>query len=344
VHRHGARPVRRRGRRGRVRRLIADLHLDVLLDVFERRAAGDADPFGERHLPALREAGVRIQVLPAFVPDEFLPGDALRVTIAQLEVAHREAERPDGALRIVRDRAELREALESGAIAGVLALEGVEALGDDPELLRPLHRLGVRMAGLTWNRANAYADGLGVEVSTGLTALGERLLGEMEELAIGLDISHLSRRGCERALDAFGGTVLASHANAAAVHASPRNLDDDVLAAIGRRGGVVGLCATPAFTGTGPFAEMLARHHAHICAVAGVEAVAFGADFCDFFGPSLEAPLLPDPPGEADLALARQPEPERATFYAEVLSAAGEPDGGPLAAGNALRVLDRVLA
>jgi membrane dipeptidase len=199
------------------------------------------------------------------------------------------------------------------------------------------------MAGLTWNRSNPFADGLGVEVTEGLTRLGEGLLAEMEELGVALDLSHLSPLGCERALERFGGTVLASHANAAAVHHNPRNLADVVLAGIGERGGVVGLCATPAFTGPGPFDQMLARHAAHIETVAGAGSVAFGADFCDFFGPSLDAPLLPDPPDESDIALAGQPEPDRVEFYAAVLAAAGQDGGGPLAAGNAMRVLERVL-
>ena len=77
-----------------------------------------------------------------------------------------------------------------------------------------------------------------------------------------LDLSHLSPRGCELALERYGGPVLASHANAAAVFANPRNLADDVLAGVGERGGVVGLCAIPAFVGPGDPAQRLAEHHA----------------------------------------------------------------------------------
>jgi membrane dipeptidase len=320
--------------------MIADLHLDLLLDVFQRRAAGDDDALARRHLPALRAAGVAVQVLPAFVPDEYLPESALRVTIAQLDAARREADRSNGALRIVETTAELHAAVAEGAIAGVLALEGVEALGRDPGLLRPLHRLGVRMAGLAWNRANAFADGLTGETGAGVTPLGFELLAAMEELGVALDLSHLSAYGCERALERFTGHVLASHANAFAVHANPRNLADDVITAVGERDGVIGLCATPAFTGPGDPAARLARHHAHIAALAGSRAVAFGADF----GEDLTPPLLPDPPSDEDVGLARRPEPDRDTFYADVLAAVGEPPDGPLAWGNAIRFLERVLA
>jgi len=322
--------------------VIADLHLDVLTDAWMRRAVGDPDPVGERHLPFLQAADVRVQVLPAFVADEQVPELALRVTIAQLDLARREAEESGGALRIVDNRAELDDALASGAIAGVLALEGVDALGRDPGMIRSMHRLGVRMAGLTWNRSNAFADGLADETGVGLTPLGRELLDEMGALGMALDVSHLSPRGCELALEHFEGTVLASHSNADAVHHNPRNLADDVLAAIGERGGVVGLVATPAFTGPGDAAAQLARHHDHIARVAGPKAVAFGADFCDYFGPDVAA-LLPDDPGETDLALLRQPEPDRSTFYRDVLAASGQEADGPLAWSNAMALLERVL-
>lgn len=322
--------------------MIADLHLDVLTDAWMRRAVGDPDPVGDRHLPCLRAADIRVQVLPAFVADEQVPELALRVTIAQLDLARREAQQSGGAIRIVENRAELDEAIAAGAIAGVLALEGVDALGRDPGMIRSLHRLGVRIAGLTWNRSNAFADGLSDETGVGLTPLGRELLDEMAALGMALDLSHLSPFGCELALEQFGGMVLASHANADAVHHNPRNLADDVLAAIGERGGVIGLCATPAFTGPGDPAVQLARHHDHITRVAGPSSVAFGADFCDYFGMDLAA-LLPENPDETDLALLRQPEPDRSTFYRDVLTAVGQEADGPLAWSNAMALLERVM-
>ena len=71
-------------------------------------------------------------------------------------------------------------------------------------MIRTLHRLGVRMAGLTWNRANAFADGLAEQTGAGITGLGFELLDEMGQLGMALDLSHLSPRGCELALERYG--------------------------------------------------------------------------------------------------------------------------------------------
>ena len=72
----------------------------------------------------------------------------------------------------------------------------------------------------------------------------------------------------------------------------------------GRRDGVVGLCAVPAFMGDGDPHARLAEHHAHIVARAGAGAVAFGADFCDYFDDDLDGPK------------ATAPAPARATMCA----------------------------
>ena len=107
--------------------------------------------------------------------------------------------------------------------------------------------------------------------------------------------------------------------------ASPRNLADDVLAEVGRRGGVVGVNCIPAFLGPGDPIDRAVAHHDHIASVAGDGAPAFGADFCDWLGGGDDdVPLLPDDPTEEELAHARTPEPPRETFYADVLGRLGE--------------------
>ena len=244
-------------------------------------------------------------------------------------------------------RAELAAAGERGALAGILAMEGSEPLGREPELVHVFHRLGVRMIGLTWNRSTEFADGLAEDRGVGITPLGERLLREMADLGIALDLSHLTPRGCARALEVFDGPVLASHANAFAVYPNPRNLADDLLAEIGRRGGVVGLVGVPAFVGSPRIAESLADHHQHIAEVAGPAAPAFGADFCDFLLGGPGTPIVAEEASADDLDLAELPQLPRQSFYQNVLDTVEQRSGAaartPLAEGNAMRFLAELL-
>ena len=323
-----------------------DLHSDLLADVEARRVQGERDVFRARHLPALQAAGVRVQGLAIYIDTAFVPEGALRRALSQVEAAHRDAEESEGALRIVSSAAELDEALADGAVAGILAFEGTEALGRDPGLIRLFARLGVRLTGLTWNRATAFSDGLVEDSGGGISPLGRRLLAEMEECGIALDLAHLPRRATEQALELFGGEVLCSHGNAHAVWANGRNNADDVLDALAARDGVCGLAAQRVFVGPGEAAEQLAAHRDHI-ASRGAGLPAWGGDFTDFLPEGTPEPPHLGLPPDSDRSLNELGEIDRRTIYGEVdaLVRAAHGDGAAdaLAHGNALRFLRRAL-
>ena len=60
----------------------------------------------------------------------------------------------------MRSAADLDAALAPGRLGLMLSLEGMEPLGYDPALIDVFCALGVRMASLTWNRRNPFADGV----------------------------------------------------------------------------------------------------------------------------------------------------------------------------------------
>jgi membrane dipeptidase len=322
--------------------LIVDLHSDLLLDVLDRRVAGERNVLARRHLPELVEAGVRIQVLAAYTPTQLLPEGALRHAVSLLDAAWRDAEESDGAWRIVASRSELEEALEDGALATILALEGAEALGRQPELAATFARLGVRSIGLTWNRANGFADGATEDRGAGVTARGRRLLEEMAERGIALDISHLTHRAALEAIGHAPGPVFASHSNAASVYANARNIGDELVAAIAARGGVVGINAVPVFLGAGDPVARMVEHGARIAAVGGASVPAVGADLVSFLIDWPAEPSDLQAPEGADPELRDEPEPARAELYPQLRAAVGTAAAGMLGE-NALAFWRRAL-
>jgi membrane dipeptidase len=298
--------------------LGVDLHSDLLLDVVQCELDGRPGALHERHLEPLHSAGVRVQVLAVWTDPYAPPETALGTALRTIAAAHRAAEASGGALRLVTTADELDAALEAGALAGVLALEGCEPLFGDPGLLDVFVRLGVRMASLTWNGANAFADGAGEARDAGLSAAGRRLVARMGELGVAVDLAHLSRRGCSDVLELAGGLVLGSHCNADAVFASTRNLPDEVVAEVARRGGVVGLNFLPVFAGPGDVIERLADHHDHLAAVGGPAVVACGADLVGFLPPVPAGEIGAWLPPDADLELGGSPEPPRERCYADL--------------------------
>lgn len=106
-----------------------------------------------------------------------------------------------------------------------------------------------------------------------------------------VDVSHLNDGGFADVMKLTRGPVIASHSNCRKLCDVRRNLTDDQLRAIRDTGGVVGVNVHHAFVHADrekQTVEMLARHAAHMADVMGIEHVACGFDFCEFFGPGNE--------------------------------------------------------
>ncbi len=257
--------------------MIVDAHSDLLAELVVRRA--EERPFARYWRAQLETGGVGLQVCAIYTADQSSDDDALRFGLQLASAYHRLlAEGGDDIVPILSagdlDRLD-------GSLGVMLSLEGVEALAGNVDLARVYWALGVRMVSLTWNRRNAFADGLGVEDDHGLTSLGEELLELLTGLGVMLDLAHSSPRTfadvLARAPDA---SVLVSHACCRAVCETPRNLTDAQLRAIAARGGVVGIMALPLTVDQKePTIERLVDHIDHAVSAIGIEHVGIGGDF-----------------------------------------------------------------
>jgi membrane dipeptidase len=185
---------------------------------------------------------------------------------------------------LVRTREDL-DALETGDRFGLmLSMEGAEALGYSPQLADAFWELGVRMVSLTWNRRNAFAEGLGEPGSGGLSGLGRELVARLVSLGVILDLVHASERTYDDVLELSGDApVVVSHACCRAVADIRRNLTDDQLRALAERGGVLGIMALPLTVD--PFnpdqwtLDRVVDHVDHAVDVMGIDHVGLGGDF-----------------------------------------------------------------
>ena len=96
----------------------------------------------------------------------------------------------------------------------------------------------------------------------GLTDFGQMLVKEAESLNMIIDLSHLSDEGVDDVLSITSCPLIASHSNARAVAHNNRNLKDEHLKEIARRGGVVGLMPAVSLTRI-PAAQLTAGQCLH---------------------------------------------------------------------------------
>jgi membrane dipeptidase len=174
----------------------------------------------------------------------------------------------------------------------MLSLEGVEQFGYELWPAETFWELGVRMAGLTWNRRNPFADGAAED--GGLSRLGRALVDRLFELGVVLDVAHASPATFDEILErAAGSPVICSHAACRAVHDHPRNLSDEQLRALAGADGLFGLMLHP--LAIGPERRTIDRvveHLEHAIAVVGSDRVCLGGDFTTRLSEVL--PPMPD--------------------------------------------------
>jgi membrane dipeptidase len=89
-------------------------------------------------------------------------------------------------------------------------------------------------------RTNNWADsGTDKPVHNGLVPLGREIVREMNRLGMMIDISHVSDKTFYDVLEVTKASVIVSHSSLRAVCDIPRNMNDDMLRALARNGGVV---------------------------------------------------------------------------------------------------------
>jgi membrane dipeptidase len=283
--------------------VIADAHVDLLMELaYRERRLGETDVFGRTWLPLLERGGVGLQVCPIYVDVVVQPEGSLREALSMVAAFQRAVRENGERVLQVTSAADL-DSVEAGERIGlVLALEGVECFGVETWPADVFHSLGVRMAGLTWNRRNAFADGAAEEGGS-LSRLGRELVDRLVSLGVILDLAHASRGMFTEILArAAGAPVLCSHGGCRSVYDTPRNLDDDQLRALVDAGGLFGLMLHPIAIGPEQRTiDGVVDHLEHAVSVMGADRVCLGGDFTRRLWKAMPPPPEPKdglmPPG-----------------------------------------------
>jgi len=196
-----------------------------------------------------------------------------------------------GAFRLCRTVAEIEAARGAGVIAGVMHMEGAEAIDPGCDALHAFHAMGLRSLGPVWSRPTAFGHGVpfafpsGPDTGPGLTEAGKRLVRECNALRVTIDLSHLNGKGFDDVARLSDAPLVATHSNAHAVTPSSRNLTDRQLDMIRESGGMVGLNFATVFLRPDGRRdprmgwEPVLRHLDHLIGRLGEDHVGFGSDF-----------------------------------------------------------------
>ncbi len=270
-------------------------------------------------LTRLRQGGVGAQFWSAWVaydPDH----STLKTFLEQIDLIHRLIAAYPDQLEAASTADDIERIRDSGRVACLIGVEGGHAIDDSLAALRLFHKLGVRYMTLTHTETTSWADAsTDLPKHGGLSPFGEEVVREMNRLGMLVDLSHVADETMRDALRVSTAPVICSHSSARALADHPRNVPDDLLRAIGEKGGVVMVNFYPGFIlpaaaatlreglvkkrelmASGIKGEPLGKamdewraahpsergtvsdvcnHIDHIARVAGIDAVGIGSDF-----------------------------------------------------------------
>lgn len=173
-----------------------------------------------------------------------------------------------------------------GASKAFFSIEGADVIGCDPKRLKYARELGVKVTGLTWNRANILSGSCVEDTDRGLSEKGYEYISAALEQGMFVDISHMSDLGARKTIVSATGKVMASHSNSRSVCDNPRNLSDYIYLKLVEAGGICGINLYAPFVKKNARATVddVVEHIRYLSGLSGsVANLCLGCDFdgCD---------------------------------------------------------------
>lgn len=266
--------------------LIVDTHNDALLELRDPRS-GLTDETHHISIEKLRCGGVSMMTFAAFSSQPERYGSMLHMGAKGVDDFYALLDIHQDTLLQALCPQDVYRAQSAGRIAAMLSVEGGDVLEGDLHILHLWHRLGLRMFGLCWSRSNEICACCLEQKDFGLTDFGREVVLECGRLGIIIDLSHASDNTFWQTAELSAHGPCASHSCARALCPDqPRNLTDEMLIDLGRRGGYVGVNFCHNFLVGGGYPDDhlatiddVVRHIEHMAEFAGVQSVGLGSDF-----------------------------------------------------------------
>ena len=154
------------------------------------------------------------------------------------------------------------------------------AIGNRIERVDLLYNLGVRLAGMVYNRKNYVGDGLNERNDGGLSDFGIEVLHRMNELGMAADLSHASPQTAMDIIEFSKAPVIFSHNQAYTLRQTKRSRKDEELIACASNGGLIGITAVPNSLSDDPEQDIgcVLDHYDYMIKLVGIDSVGIGTD------------------------------------------------------------------
>lgn len=231
-----------------------DTHTDAPLNLMDKgfdisKRHNAREDHSKIDFPRMKEGGLDAVFFGAFVAqgprtpegNEKARERALKI----IDTVHQVLERNKDVAALALNSSDAAGIKSEGKLAIYLGIENGYTIGQDLSLIRKYYGMGVRYITLCHTKNNDICDSSTDPDSVkydGLSEFGKKAVEEMNNIGMMIDVSHISDKAFYDVLEYSKTPVIASHSSARALCNSPRNLDDDMLRALAKNGGVMQLC------------------------------------------------------------------------------------------------------
>ena len=224
--------------------LIADTHIDVpyrleeeFEDVSGHTAHGDFD------YPRAIAGGLNAPFMSIYTPAALeQSGGSKAMADKLIDMVEDMVKAAPEKFSLAYSTRELAQNFARGLMSFPLGMENGSPIEGDLANLKYFYERGIRYITLAHSKANHISDSSydSERPAGGLTEFGNKLVAEMNKLGVMVDVSHISDEAFYQVMAISKAPVIASHSSAR--HFTPgfeRNMDDDMLKALAKNGGVI---------------------------------------------------------------------------------------------------------
>ncbi|MGY0582113.1 MAG: dipeptidase [Paraglaciecola chathamensis] len=224
--------------------ILIDSHIDVPYRVNEKWVdVTKATEDGDFDYPRAKAGGLNAPFMSIYVPASLDDSDE-STALAHKLIDYVEAivGRAPDKFAIAKSVADVKSQFEQGLISLPMGMENGSPIQGNLDNLKTFHERGIRYITLAHSQSNHIADS-SYDIRRkwkGLSPFGKTLVEEMNNIGVMVDISHVSDKAFYQAIEVSKVPVIASHSSLRKFTPGfERNMDDDMIKALGENGGVI---------------------------------------------------------------------------------------------------------
>lgn len=182
---------------------------------------------------------------------------------------------------LIEDTEDIKKGKKEGKTGVIIGFQSVPPLEGNLDLLSVYHKLGVRIIQLTYHFKTICGDGCKEPSNSGLSLFGEELIKAMNKQGMIVDLAHVGEKTELDAIEVSKHPCIASHSNPYSLMPAPQNKKDNMIKALAKKGGVIGITGFPRLVEPNPTLDMILNYIDYVVQLVGIDYVGIGTDFAE---------------------------------------------------------------